>query len=239
MWQQKMSFVFTLLYTRGLDSAIYRVVTEQQEILPISQPSRLRISQAWWNPITYSVVPDKCIPCCGKYYCTLGCARIKWADTHRSLEDPCRNFILLRRNWDYCHNSICQKSLFIYKNWLQGASRTRFSGTVSPSPSPPHSLLSHCPGEMPLLRVWLLGAWWDPGGCSECRGLKEIALSLLLFDSEILNTRGSIQGMMECLTEAAICSQLANRDLFGQWVQPSTQQTSAFRWVHRRKKEML
>lgn len=42
---------------------------------------------------------------------------------------------------------------------------------------------------------------------------------------------------MECLTEAAICSQLANRDLFGQWAQPSTQQTSAFLLVHSRKNQ--
>lgn len=128
---------------------------------------------------------------------------------------------------------FARRACLFTKTGYKGPAERRFSG------APPHTLLSHCPGEMPLLRVWLLGAWWDPGGCSECRGLKEIALSLLLFDSEILNTRGSIQGMMECLTEAAICSQLANRDLFGQGVQPSTQQTSAFRWVHRRKKEML
>lgn len=36
-------------------------------------------------------------------------------------------------------------------------------------------------------------------------------ISLSLFESENLNTRGSIQGVMECLTEAAICSRLANR----------------------------
>lgn len=56
---------------------------------------------------------------------------------------------------------------------------------------------------------------------------------------KILNTRGSIQGMMECLTEAAICSQLANRDLFGQWAQSSTQQTPAFLLVHSRKNQTL
>lgn len=33
---------------------------------------------------------------------------------------------------------------------------------------------------------------------------------------------------MECLTETAICSQLAGRDLFGQWAQPSPGQTAAF-----------
>lgn len=44
---------------------------------------------------------------------------------------------------------------------------------------------------------------------------------------------------MECLTEAAICSQLANRDLFGQWAQPSTQQTSASLLVHSRKNQTL
>lgn len=56
---------------------------------------------------------------------------------------------------------------------------------------------------------------------------------------KILNTSGSIQGMMECLTETAICSPLANRDVFGQRAYPSTQQTSAFLLVHSRKNQTL
>lgn len=57
-----------------------------------------------------------------------------------------------------------------------------------------------------------------------CRRLKGIFLSL----SRIQSTRGAIQAVMECLTETAICSQLASRDLFGQWAQPSPRQTPAF-----------
>lgn len=67
---------------------------------------------------------------------------------------------------------------------------------------------------------------------------RNISLSPFL-SLKILNTRGAIQGMMECLTEAAICSQLANRDVFGHWAQPSTQQTSAFLLVHSRKNQTL
>lgn len=53
-------------------------------------------------------------------------------------------------------------------------------------------------------------------------GWKEyFSLSLSLSHSERLSTRGAIQAVMECLTETAICSQLASRDLFGQWAQPS------------------
>lgn len=81
-----------------------------------------------------------------------------------------------------------------------------------------------------LMRLWML-QWM-------LKSERNISLSLSL-SQKILNTRGSIQGMMECLTEAAICSQLANTDLFGQWVQPSTQQTSAFLLVHSRKNETL
>lgn len=80
------------------------------------------------------------------------------------------------------------------------------------------------------MRLWML-QWM-------LKSERNISLSLSL-SQKILNTRGSIQGMMECLTEAAICSQLANRDLFGQWAQPSTQQTSAFLLVHSRKNQTL
>lgn len=142
MWQQKMSFVFTLLYTRGLDSAIYRVVTEQQEILPISQPSRLRISQAWWNPITYSVVPDKCIPCCGKYYCTLGCARIKWADTHRSLEDPCRKFYFAEEKLGLLSQFyLPEEPVYLQKLATRGQQNGVLVALSLPPP-PPHSFLT-------------------------------------------------------------------------------------------------
>lgn len=57
-------------------------------------------------------------------------------------------------------------------------------------------------------------------------GWKEY-FSLSLLHSESLSTRGAIQAVMECLTETAICSQLASRDLFGQWAQPSPRQTAA------------
>jgi len=53
-------------------------------------------------------------------------------------------------------------------------------------------------------------------------------ISLSLSHSERLSTRGAIQAVMECLTETAICSPLAGRDLFGQRAQPSPPQTAAF-----------
>lgn len=90
-----------------------------------------------------------------------------------------------------------------------------------------------------------------PGACLVSKGLmtlwilrwmlkteRNISLSFSV-SQKIPNTRGSIQGMIECLTEAAICSQLANRDLFGQWAQSSTQQTPAFLLVHNRKNQTL
>lgn len=90
-----------------------------------------------------------------------------------------------------------------------------------------------------------------PGACLVSKGLmtlwilrwmlkteRNISLSFSV-SQKILNTRRSIQGMIECLTEAAICSQLANRDLFGQWAQSSTQQTPAFLLVHSRKNQTL
>lgn len=80
-----------------------------------------------------------------------------------------------------------------------------------------------------LMRLWILPWMLET----------ERNISLSSLSQKILNTSGSIQGMMECLTEAAICSQLANRDLFGQWAQPSTQQTSAFLLVHSRKNQTL
>lgn len=127
---------------------------------------------------------------------------------------------------------LARRACLFTKTGYKELEGRQFSGAVASflllSP-----LLSHSPWEGPLLRVWLLRAWWDPGCCSG--GLKgcyseawKKYFSLPRFDSESLNTTGSIQGMMECLTEAAICSQLANRNLFGQWARPIHSANTSF-----------
>lgn len=175
-------------------------------------------SMLWWVPLYLRV----CLTTESRSTTSLG----------RSLQEV---LFLLKRNGEYSHNSICQKSLFIYKSWLRGLEERLFSGAVS-SFLPFSLLLSHSPWEVLLWHVWLLKGLMRPW-MLQWMSSPERNISLSLFESENLNTRGSIQGMMECLTEAAICSWLANRELFGQWVQPCTQQTSAFRGLCRRKQE--
>lgn len=154
------------------------------------------------------------------------------------LETQCWSFTFLKRNQEYSHIFLFTKaSWFIYKNLATSGQNKGIS----------MGLFYFLPFSLPLSHsqeASLVHAWVSKG-LMRLRMLqwmlkseRNISLSLSL-SQKILNTRGSIQGMMECLTEAAICSQLANRDLFGQWAQPSTQQTSAFLLVHNRKNQTL
>lgn len=150
------------------------------------------------------------------------------------------HFLLLGKNHEYSHNPfylLRQPGLFT-KTWPQVARIKAFqwgclllsSLFSTPFSFSLRSISGACLVSKGLMRLWML-QWM-------LKSERSISLSLSL-SQKILNTRGSIQGMMECLTEAAICSQLANRDLFGQWAQPSTQQTSAFLLVHGRKNQTL
>lgn len=170
------------------------------------------------------------------HYCASGCAR----STPHTVS---RNILFLGRSLQevlFCLGEIrtidtilfARRAGLFTKTGCKALEERHFSGAVSSflrfSP-----LLSHSPWEEPLLHVWLLRAWWDPGCYSEClKGCYSEAwkkyFSLPHFDSESLNTTGSIQGMMECLTEAAICSQLANRNLFGQWARPIHSANTSF-----------
>lgn len=162
------------------------------------------------------------------HYCASGCAR----STPHTVS---RNTPFLGRSLQevlFCLGEIrtidtillATRACLFTKTGYKELEGRHFSGAVSSfllfSP-----LLSHSPWEVPLLCVWLLRAWWDPGCYSEAW---KKYFSLPRFDSESLNTTGSIQGMMECLTEAAICSQLANRNLFGQWARPIHSANTSF-----------
>ena len=128
---------------------------------------------------------------------------------------------------------------FIYKNLATsgqnqgisiGLSFAFFLFSLPPFSFSLRSISGACLVSKGLMRLWVL-QWM-------LESERNIFLSVSL-SQKIRNTRGPIQGMMECPTEAAICSQLANRDLFGQWAQPSTQQTSASLLVHSRNNQTL
>lgn len=150
------------------------------------------------------------------------------------------SFILLRRNQEHSHNSfyLPRRPGLFTKTWPQVVRIKAFQWScllLSTFFSTPFSFsLRSVSGaslvSKGLMRLWML-QWM-------LKSERNISLSPSV-SQETLNTRGSIQGMMECLTEAAICSQLANRDLFGQWAQPSTQQTSAFLLVLSRKNQTV
>lgn len=190
-------------------------------------------SSGWWKPIIYSVVHDKRIPCGGRTLLCFGVCQIQVRRNTPFLGSSLQEVLFCLGEIRTIDTILFAKRTCLFtKTGYKELAKTHFNGAVSSfllfSP-----LLSHSPWEVPPLHVWLLRAWWDPGCYSEC--LKECYSeawkkysSLPRFDSESLNTTGSIQGVMKCLTEAAICSQLANRDLFGQWARPIHSANTSF-----------
>lgn len=128
----------------------------------------------WRKLITYSVVHDKCIPRCGRVLLYFGVCQIQVSGNTPFLGRPLQEVL-------FCLGEVrtivtilfAKRACLLTKTGYRGLEERHFYGAVSCF-LPFSPLLSYSPWEAPLLHVWLLRAWWDPGCYSECWGLKEV-----------------------------------------------------------------